>query len=450
MWRARVGSPTDPQEAHAIAAELLIILLLTLANGFFAGAEIAIVALRRSRLAELVESGRTSARAVQALRDQPERFLATVQIGITVISATAAAFGGASVAKRLEPVLERYPLTAPYAEELALGAVVVAVSYLSIVLGELVPKSLALRSSEAYALLVGRALLGIAFIARPIVWFLTASSNLILRPFGDRTNFTETRHSSEELQQLVQEASKAGTLHPGAGEIAQRALEFAELSAGDVMIPRQEVVAIPKDATNEELRRILLEHTHTRMPVYEGTIDNVTGYVSVKDLLALAFEQKLIVLQDVIRPPYFVPETRLAVDLLEDMRKKRMPFAIVVDERGGMAGIITTEDLIEELVGEIFSEHATLPPETMRREADGSVATAASVPLRELNRAFDLELPEEGDWTTVGGLVVAHFGRIPVTGERVRIAPYELEVADASPRRVRRVRIRLLSPDVDA
>ena len=207
------------------------------------------MALRKTRIEELAKQGKGSARAVSLLRDDPERFLATVQIGITVISATAAAFGGEAIAMRLIPQLRRVEAIGERAEGVALALVVAGVSYLSIVLGELVPKSLALRHAEAYALSVGRVILALAWLARPLVWLLGVSANLILKPLGDRTNFTEARHSAEELQEIVEEAAKAGTINAEAGEIASRALELPELTAADVMVPRQYVVMLELHAT---------------------------------------------------------------------------------------------------------------------------------------------------------------------------------------------------------
>lgn len=411
-------------------------------NGLFAGAEIALVALRKSRLQELVEGGSGSARAALQLKESPERFLATIQIGITVVSATAAAFGGTTIASRIEPLLAKVSWIGSHAGQVALALVIAIVSYLSIVIGELVPKSLALRSAERYSLLLGRPLLALSWLARPLVALLTASSNVVLRPFGDRTTFTEARHSADELQQLVEEAMEAGTVHRHAAEIAARALEFPELTAVDVMIPRQDVVMVPRHAPWDDVRRILLEHTHSRMPVYEDRQDNVVGYVSVKDLLALAWEQQLIVLEDVMRPPYFVPESQRAVDLLQNMRSRRVPFAIVVDEQGGMSGIVTIEDLLEELVGEMFSEHAEQGPQSIRREPDGSAVIAGTAPIREVNRELGIELPEEGDWTTVAGLCLAVAGRIPSQGETIQLPNgIVLEIVDATPRRIRNVRI---------
>jgi putative hemolysin len=249
-------------------AEFGIILLLVVANGLFAGAEIAVISVRRSRMPELLETRGPRARSLQRLREEPDRFLATVQIGITVVGTLAAAFGGASIARELEPLLRDFGLGAA-AEDVAFALVVALISYLSLVLGELVPKSLALRSAEAYALAAAAPMLWLGWIARPVVWFLTASSNLLLRPLGDRTTFSEGRLSAEELGQLVSEATMAGEVDKHSAEIATRALTFQELVVSEVMVPRSKVVAIPRDIGPEELRQLLLERGHSRMPVYE-------------------------------------------------------------------------------------------------------------------------------------------------------------------------------------
>jgi putative hemolysin len=424
--------------------ELLIILGLVLANGFFAGAEIALVALRAGRIQELADRGSSRARAVIALRKDPERFLAAVQVGITVVGATAGAIGGASIAKPIEQRLLAVPALAAHAEGLSLAIVVAGVSYLSIVIGELVPKSVALRKAEAYALIVARPIQGLSYLAKPIVWLLSSSANLLLKPFGDRTNFTEARRSVKELQGLVAEASVAGSIPPEAGEIAHRALELPELTAADVMVPRQDVVLLSKGASRDEIRNTLIEHGHNRVPVFEGTIDNVVGYVMIKDVLALAWERELFVLEDLLRPPYFVPDTTPVVTLMNAMQERHQPFAIVIDEHGGMSGIVTIEDLVEELVGEIFSEHARPVPQNVATEPDGSLIAAGTTPVRELNRMLDVKLPEDGDWTTIAGLCLSLAGRVPVVGQSFEVeGPIVLEILDASPRRVRKVRIRV-------
>jgi putative hemolysin len=424
-------------------SELTLILVLVIAGGVFAGAEIAVVAVRLSRLKELVDEGRRGARAVLALREAPERFLATVQVGITVIASTASVFGGASLALHLTPVLEGIPGLSGHAHDAALVLVVTGISFLSIVIGELVPKSLALRSAEPYALWIGKPLLTLSWLARPIVWLLSSSANLLLKPFGDSTTFTETRHSVEELQQLVEEAAKTGTLHPEAGEIASRALDLPDLRVSDVMVPRQQAVLLEKSTPLKALRPILREQPHSRMPVYDGSIDNVVGYVNVKDLLQAALEEQPRALAELMRPPHFVPETQRAVDLLRDMRQQRMKFAIVVDEVGGIAGIVTLEDLVEELVGDIFSEHSRPAPPPIRNQADGSVLVSGALPVREVNRVLGFELPDDGDWNTIGGLSMALAGHVPSAGETLALDNgFTLEMVDVSPRRVRSVRIK--------
>jgi len=421
--------------------EIAIILALILANGVFAGAEIAIIALRKSRLNQLVEEGRAGARSVLVLREQPERFLATVQVGITVIGATAAVFSGASLAARLTPALQRIPWIGSAAEDVALAIVVAFVSYLSLVFGELVPKSVALRASETYSLLVARPLRALAWSARPLIWFLTKSSNAVLRPFGDSTSFTESRLSPDELQQLVEEAAKTGSLDAGTSEIASRAIEFGRLTAADVMIPRNRVAGIPRGATPEEVRRLLLEEGHSRMPVYQGTLDNVVGYITARDVLSVAWEGDLVVLEDILRPPLFLPTTTPAIRVLKELQRRRMRLAFIVDEHGGLAGLVTLEDLVEELVGELFSEDES-PEEAVRREPDGSALVRGDLPIREANRLLDLDLPEGEGWSTVAGLAIALAAGIPPPGARLRSGDVSLEVVEATPHAVRLVRVR--------
>ncbi len=403
--------------------------------------------MRRTRLRELIDEGSTSAKSVEKLRGDPERFLATVQIGITVIGATAAAFGGASMATRLGGVLAGLGVPEQQADDVALAAVVAFVSYLSLVLGELVPKSLALRAGERYALFIGRPLHGLSWLMQPVVWFLTASSNVVLRLFGDRTNFTEGRLSAEELQQLVEEATKHGTVDPRAGEIASRAFEMGDLTLGELMVPRERIIALRRHSNAEEIRQVLLEHGHSRMPVYEGAMDNIVGYVIAKDLLGVAWEGNLIVLEDVMRPPFFLVESMRAMDALKELQKRRMQLAVVVDERGGVVGLVTVEDLVEELVGDILSESET-PEELVKRESPTTALVQAQAALRDVNRELGLELDEYQDYSTVAGLCIAlSGGAIPEPGTKL---PTEgglvLEVLESSPRRVRTVRFHLPRP----
>lgn len=413
---------------------------LILLNGVFAGAEIAVISLRKTRLQELLDSGSRSARWVAQLRHDPEQFLATVQVGITVVSATAAAFGGASVAARIAPLLE--PVVGHRADQVALGLVVAGVSYLSLVLGELVPKSLALRAAEPYALFISRPLSWLSWAARPMVWMLTTSSNLVLRIFGDQTSFAEARLSPEELRQLVDEAAEAGTVDPRAGEIASRALDFSELDAASVMVPRSEVVAVPLKATLDELAEVAIKSGHTRVLVYKSGFEDVVGFVNLRELLARGRKDGGVTVEGALHPVPFVPTSMPAPALLRDLQRKRMQLAVVVDEQGAIRGLVTIEDLVEELVGDILSE-SDKPDGPLVREPDGSVIIDASTPVHVVNRELDLELPEGETFKTIGGLVLELAGRIPASGDKLETEGHILEVVDATHRKVKSVRLRL-------
>lgn len=424
--------------------ELLVLLALILVNGLFSGAEIATVTVRKTRIDQLLQEGKSSARAMAELRANPERFLATVQIGITVVGAAAAAYGGDTLADRLGPMLT--PWLGEHGHRVAFILVVAGISFASLVLGELVPKSLALRAGETYALAVARPLLMLALIARPLVWLLTMSSNLVLRLFGDSTSFTEARVSSDELKAMLEEAGDAGVLHPRIGEIASRAMDLDELRAYEVMVPRNRILAIHKDATIEEFRSFVRDTMHARIPIFEGSVDRIVGYVTVRD--AFTNPDNHTTLAGLSRAITFVPVSMRAINILRSLQAHGAELAIVVDEHGGTAGLLTREDLAEELFGEASG---TTEVEGSQRQVDGSYLIDGAATLRELNRAHELGLPETDDWSTVAGMCVGLLGRIPAKGEKIAIPGGPLlEVVDASPRRVRAVRVTpaLASTDV--
>jgi putative hemolysin len=261
-----------------------------------------------------------------------------------------------------------------------------------------------------------------------------------LKPFGDATSFTETRLSTEELQHLVEEAAQSGSLDERSSEIAARALDFGDLTAGAVMVPRNHVVAVPRNAGRADLRRLLAGARFSRMPVYDGTLDNVVGYITMRDLLPLAWKGEEIALANILRPAFFVPETTRAGRVLQEMQRRRVPLVIVVDEHGGMAGLITLEDLVEELVGDLASEdeHAE---RSLRIEADGSALIKGSTAIRDVNRELGLDLPEGDGWSTIAGLCIELSGGIPPPGTRLQSGNRTLEVVEASARAVGLVRV---------
>jgi putative hemolysin len=416
---------------------ILIVLAFLVGNGLFAGAEIAILSVRKTRLREFIRRKDKRALAVKRLRDTPERFLATVQVCITTFGTAASVYGGAE----LEPVLEHKLHEIGLGHVAALLLVIVLIVYLELVVGELVPKSLALRYSDRYSFIAGRPLFVISQVLRPVVWTLTVASNLFLRFFGDKTTFSETRLSKDELQQLVEEAAKTGSLDPRASEIASRALGFGEVTVAEVMVPRNRVVALRRGAPPEEVQRVILEEGHSRMPVYDGSIDNIVGYVVARDVLALAWERGLVVLEDILRPPHKVPESTRALDLLRELQRRRTQMAVVVDENGGLSGLVTAEDLIEELVGDIMSED-DVPEQYFVREPQGTLLVQGWAAVRKVNRDLHLDLPVGKDRTTIAGLCMSLAQAIPQAGEKLTTDNGTvLEVIEASPRRVRRVRI---------
>jgi putative hemolysin len=406
----------------------------------FSGAEIAILSLRRTRLDELVEAGDGGAEAVSRLRQNPEQFLATVQVGITVVGASAAAYSGQSLSDRIAPWIASVGPLASSAQEIAFVLVVAGVSYLSLVLGELVPKSLALRAGEPYALAIGRPLASLAWAARPLVWLLTASSNVVLRLFGDRTSFSESRLSSEELQQMVGEAASAGTLDPSAGEIASRAFDFGELDASSVMVPRHEIVGVQRDATLDDLARLVSEHRHSRYPVHDGDLDSMTGFIEARDMLARGRSEPDLNLADHIQAMPFIPASMPATAVLRALQEARVQMAGVVDEQGTITGVVTLTDLMEELVGErLGGGEASV--DGVKRQPDGSWHIEAGVGVHEVNRSLGVELPEGEGYATIAGLVLDMAGRIPAPGERFEVEGHTLEIIEATHRRIKRVRL---------
>lgn len=414
---------------------------LTLLNGFFSGAELALVTVRRTRLEERADEGSVSAAKALALRADPEGFLATCQIGITIVGATAGAFGGAELEEPVAAMLGAAGL-GPWANRIALAVIVALVSYLSIVLGELVPKSLALRSSESLALFVARPMWLLSRIARPIVWFLRASSNLVLRPFRDSTTFVEGRLSAEELRQLVEEASEAGTLDEEAGEIAARAIDFSTIPLRAVMVPRTRVASLGVDDDRDRVHAQLRARPHSRYPVFGPRPEEVAGYVIARDLyekmLSGDFEFRALV-----RAATFLPESMLAVDALRALQQARSGIGIVVDEDGVVTGIVAVEDLAEELIGEIFAEHE-VPVLLVQHESPGVHVVDGSTALHELNRELGLDLPRPTGVATIAGLVLQVAGEIPETGAVVELEDgIVAEIVEASPQKIRRIRLRV-------
>jgi putative hemolysin len=429
-----------------MAFEVLTVLVLMVLNGVFAAAEIAVLSVRKTRVAQLAEEGRAGAKAVQWLRAQPERFLATVQIGLTVIGTTAAAFGGEALAHEFSVALGRLPVVGPHAARLGLVVVIAGISFLEIVVGELVPKSLALRAAERYSLVLGPLLRALATVVRPLVWMLTATSNAVLRLVGDRTSFTEARLSPEEIQELVEEAARVGSLDKDTSDLASRAIGFRDLRAVDVMVPRSDIVLAPKNVTAVEFDALTRGGLYSRVPVFEGSQENVVGYLALGDVLGPALRGEPFSVERHLRPIKFTPEVKRAIDLLRELQSERAPLAVVVDETGSVVGLVSIEDLVEELVGDILTENEGAAVR-VQRDPDGTFLVPGSLGLHEVQRSVGVDLPESEQYATLAGLCIALAGRIPRAGESLAVpGGAVLEIVEANARRVKMVRVRKPTP----
>lgn len=423
-----------------------LIVFLTVFNGVFTGSEIAMIAVRKTRLRELADAGNQPAKSALRLRRDPEAMLATIQIAITVIGATTAVFGGSRLEDPLTDWLVRVGLGGA-SEWLSFAIVIGLVSYLSLVLGELVPKSLALRTPDRFALAVARPLVVLSMIVRPLVWLLTASSNVILRPLHDRATFTESRLSPDELQQLLEESSSSGALHGDAGEIASRAIGLGQLGVNALMIPRARIISIDVGASHEQVLRVLRDTPHARYPAHDGDADAVCGYVLARDVYHAILEGAPS-LPELVRPIAYVPEATPAIDVLRTFQAAKQQLGLLVDERGKIAGLLTIEDIAEELFGEILEEHETLRPTVWREEGRDSYVALGEAPIHEVSRALGQELNADPTVITLAGLLVAQAGRVPGVGERIMVGTnVEAEVLEATPRQVCKLRLHVRPAD---
>jgi putative hemolysin len=430
-----------------IAIELSLILVLILLNGFFAGAEIAVVSARVGRLRALADEGRSRARAVLRLKEDPDRFLATVQVGITLVSTLASAVGGVAAIERLEPLFAAFPVAwlRGFAEPIAVGIVVFSIAYLSLVVGELVPKSLAVRHAETIALWSAPMIEWLSHAARPAVSLLTASSRLVLRVFGRKSDEPVQFHALEELRAAAHEAAKQVGVSE---EVVTGAVEFHERDVREVMTPRPRIAALPASTTIEHAVRTIRQTGHSRYPVYQGGIDDVIGFVHARDIYEAALDGTATTLASIVSPALSVPETMPATQALEHLRREGQHLALVIDEHGSLVGLITMEDLIEVIVGEIEDEHR-VEVALVRDLGGGRLQVEGSVPIHELATDHELVLPESEDYVTLAGLVLTRLGHIPRAGESVEVEGRRLTVLTLDGARIARVLVEPLEPAVE-
>ena len=430
-----------------MALEAFLVLALILANGLFAMSEMAVVAARKSSLQEKADRGSSGARVALQLANSPNDFLSTVQIGITVVGTLASAVGGATIAARLAVYLDQYESIAPYGESISLAIVVVVISFVSLILGELVPKRLALRAPERVSTIVAPFLRSMAFISKPLVRFLSWSTELVLRLIP-ASHSTEAEVTEEEIKGLIDQAVDTGTLQHAEREMLQGVFWLGDRRINQIMTPRTRVVWLDVTASQEEVLRTIEESHFTTFPVAQETLDHVLGTIDVKVLLPGAARTQRVDLQNGLKSPLMVPETLPAVRLISMFQQTRNHMALAVDEHGNTQGVITLTDILEAIVGDIPAHGQPEPPSAVRRE-DGSWLVDGILPLVGLKDLLkNPMIPEPSDVTTVAGLIVVELGRIPAAGDAVDIAGSRFEVVDMDGVRVDKVLIRPGSTDV--
>jgi putative hemolysin len=424
-----------------LTLQLAIVFVLMLLNGLFAMAELALVSARKARLQHAAERGREGARIALELKEDPGRLLSTVQIGITVTAILAGTVGGATLGERLGEYLSDMPgVIGDYAHAISITVVVFAISYLSLIIGELVPKRMALAHPEPIAIALARLMRIVGRVAAPVEWLLSASTNLVLKLLPVSTE-RQAPITEEELTMMLREGTAAGQFHAGETQIVQMALRLGDRRIGGLMTPRTQVEWLDAAEPQDELRRKILGSPYSRFPVFDGGPQNVLGILHTKDVLAAALAGQPLDIRLAVRRALFLPNTVTALRALEMFKKSGEPMALVVDEYGDFEGLVTLNDIMQALVGDIAGPGEEGDPAIVRRD-DGSWLLDGMVSTDEVKDVVGLpQLPgeDEGDFHTLGGFVMSRMHRVPKVGDKFNVDGYRFEVVDMDGRRVDRV-----------
>jgi len=422
--------------------ELFVIILLIFVNGFFSCAELAVISIRKSRIAQLVAGGDHRAKVIDRLQQDPHRLLAIVQIGVTVVGSTASAIGGIIAVEHIKPLLQGSSLEIlrDGAEPISVSCVVAVLSYFTLIFGELAPKAIGLQYADSVALHVAKPIDFLARLSGLLVGFLTLSSRSVLRPFGisGRDQGFITR---EEIQHIVAEGHEAGTFTESESEYIKNIFDFTHTPVREVMVPRTRMAAIDLEASHDEIVRFIMENQYSRYPVFRGDIEQLTGFIHAKDFLGRMVTDPGFDMESIVRGALFVPEGKKVNDLLKEMQRNRVHMAMVVDEYGGLSGMVTTEDLLEELVGEIEDEHDVGEPSRLQAFADGSYLVDALLSVNDLEDLLSVSLGEDLPFDTVAGMILHRLGRFPEKGEAVEFGEYRFTCEEVGKNRIIRVRI---------
>jgi putative hemolysin len=425
--------------------ELTLVIVAILANGFFAASEIALVSSRIGRLVQLRAEHVAGAGTAIKLKESPETFLATIQIAITLVGALASAVGGAAAVEELGPWLAGLPIpgASAWGEPVALALVILVITYFSLVFGELTPKALALRSPERVASYAAPVIAAMSRAGATLVTLLTRSTNAVLRLLGQDAATQSPFVSEEDVTYLLREGAAKGVFEKVEEELVQSVFEFADTTVREIMVPRVNVLALDVDTPPDEVLRRVAEIGKSRIPVYRGSLEHPVGIVTIKDLFRAVGAGRTIGLAELARPPLFIPETARISALLREFQRSRQSNALVVDEYGGLTGLVTMEDVIEEIVGEIRSEDEATPA-YVSRLPDGSFIVEGAAPLDAIRDALGVALPESPDYTTLAGFMLHALQTVPRPGASVVAGGYRWTVVEMAGPRIRKVRVERL------
>jgi putative hemolysin len=432
-----------------ISIEIIIALALTIANGVFAMSEAALIAARKIRLQQRAEAGDAGAKVALELVSNPNAFLATVQIFITLLGTFLGAFSGTTLARPLADALNTIPLLQPYSDSLSLTIVVLLVTYVTLIIGELVPKAIALNAPENIAALVARPMQVLSRIAHPLVVLLDVSSKVLMRLLGIKENADEGV-TEAEIKGMIELGTQTGQFEEMERHMVERVFRLGDLHVAALMTPRTEIVWLNADDDEAETRAIITKYGFTRYPVAQGSLDNVLGLVRAKDLLNRALKTQSLDLRAVMETPLYIPETMPAFKILEELRQSSSHTALVIDEFGGLQGLVTLNDVLGELLGDaLLPTDGKSEPQVIRRE-DGSLLLDGMLAIDHLKDVLKLKLlpgEESGDYQTLGGFVMAQLGRIPTSADRFEVENLRFEVVDMDGHRVDKVMVTPITVD---
>ncbi len=422
------------------STDLLIVLLLVFLNGVFVMSEMAIISVRKVRLQQMANQGSTNARVALDLANAPNQFLPTVQIGITLLAILSGAFGETTIAKRVEPLLRLIPALAPYSHTIASVIAILTITYLTIIIGELVPKRLALNNPEPIASSVAIPMRMLSKIGAPAVYVLSYSTELVLRIMGILPS-TEPQVTEEEIKVLIEQGTEAGTFEEAEQDMVERVFRLGDRRVSALMTPRPDLTWLDLDDSVEENRQKMLGSGHSRFPVCQGGLDNVLGLVHVTDMLSRTLTGQPLDLSASLRRPLFVPESTRGLKVLELFKQSSNQIALVVDEYGVIQGLVTVNDILVELVGDFPSVEDADEPEAVQRE-DGSWLLDGMLPVEDFFELFGLEelsAENKGSYHTMGGFVITHLGKIPAAAEHFEWNGLRVEVVDMDGNRVDKI-----------